>query len=321
MEYIHGPRILLSLTAIVLIVGLSFIGDGGTKPSGQAVRASCETCFTLYTWENYIDPYILKQFREEFGTKVDLVEFSDMEDLRDQYLKSPGSVDVMIIDGHSAEVLADDLGIINDSRLSNLQNVNPKLMLDKKVTIPYQWGTTGIAYNKKHVFAPVTDWSIFWDHDYDGLMAVLDDHREVATVALQELGFSTNTEDPDEVTRADANLQSTKVKVLGPASIISKMVTNELLVAQMYNGDAHSVILANADVAYVIPKDGGTVWADGIAMSAESKRRDVGYQFMDFLLRPDVAAKNSEYSRFASSLDRSLLKGKVPDELLENPVI
>ena len=235
---------------------------------------------------------------------------------------------MIIIDGSYLSLLKDEniLLKLDKALIPNIENLDKRFMnqyFDQKnqFSMPYLWGTTGIAYNTKYITKPVTSWAIFWDPEYKGYTALLDDVLEFSAVDLRKLGYSANSENPDHLEKAQAELLNQQAKIMSAMDIISYLAGREGYIAQAYNGDAVAAMGANPDIKYVIPKEGGTIWMDNIAISVSAKHSEAAHKFINFLLSPDNSARLVNYIQYASPLKKETYAHLVIPEILNNPVI
>ncbi|MCL2461984.1 MAG: ABC transporter substrate-binding protein, partial [Defluviitaleaceae bacterium] len=169
-------------------------------------------------------------------------------------------------------------------------------------SVPYMWGTLGILYNKTMVDGPVDSWNILWDQKYSGKIFMYDSVRDSFAAALFKLGLSPNTTNPDELAAAKDALIAQKPLVLAYVTdtVRDSMIGNEAALALVYSGDAIYCMQNNQDLAYVVPKEGSNVWCDALCIPKNCKNKAEAEQFINFLCRPDIALKNSEYIGYST---------------------
>ncbi|MDP4152256.1 MAG: spermidine/putrescine ABC transporter substrate-binding protein, partial [Bacillota bacterium] len=184
----------LILTAIMIIGVLP--GCGSSK---QVVK--------VYNWGDYIDPDVLKQFTKETGIKVVYDTFETNEDMFLKIKNSGGySYDVAIPSDYMIKKMIDNdmLAEINYNNVPNFKNIDSKFLNmsydpENAYSIPYQWGTVCIAYNDTMVTDPVDSWDILWNPKYKKKIFMMNSERDSIGVALLSLGYSLNTENPEEL--------------------------------------------------------------------------------------------------------------------------
>src|SRR5699024_4337715 len=153
--------------------------------------------------------------------------------------------------------------------IPNLQKISMEIKdtpYDPKgeYTVLYDYGITGIAYNKKYVKEPPTSWKDLWDKKYAGHVALLDDSREVVGMGLIKNGYSNNSTSKKELKKAVKDLQKLHKHVIAydTDTIKQKFTTEDAWIGTVWSGDAVYIQNENKDIGYVVPKEGGTIWAD-----------------------------------------------------------
>ena len=272
------------------------------------VCACAQEVVNVFNWEDYIDESVLEQFEEETGIKVNYMCFTTNEDMLVQVEATPGAFDVVFPSEYCVERLTqkDLLQEIDYSKIPNFQYIrsdllNPSYDPNNAHSVPYMCGTLGILYNTKTVDAEdVKTWSVLWSDKYKGRVLMMDSIRDAMAVGLKYLGASVNTPATDYTTlRAAADILVNQkvggyVKSYGLDDFKDKMVMGEADLALVYSGDAEYAIELNPDLAYAIPEEGSNVWVDCAVIPKAAKNLDNAYAFINFLCRPDIAAKNIE---------------------------
>jgi spermidine/putrescine-binding protein len=191
--------------------------------------------------------------------------------------------------------------------LTNWGNVSPifqKLPTDpgNRYTVPYQWGTSGIGYRTDKVTTAVDSWAIFDRQDLSGKMTMLDDAREVIGAMLRYRGHSLNSVDPVELAQAkrDAIAAKPQLKAYISASVKGQLVSGDVWLAQLWNGDTLQAQAEQPAIAYVIPKEGCSIWNDSLCMPASARHRRAAHEWMNYSLRPEVGAAISRATGYGS---------------------
>ena len=267
----------------------------------------------VYTWPDYIDPNVYKLFEKETGIKIVEDTFpSDKEMLAklqagatdyDIIVPSDQMVGTMVKKGMLAE--------LDKSLIPNMKNIDPKFANPPydpglEHCIPYQWGTTGIGYLDDKVVPPPTSWDDLFNPDkikkYKGQITMLDDEREAIGAALKYLGYSVNDTDPNHLEQAKDVLMKQKPYLYSYDSdqFEDLLAAEETVLAHGYSGDFLAGKEDNEHIRYVVPKEGSTLWVDNLCIPATSKNKESAETFMDFTLRPKIAAMISNYNHYAS---------------------
>jgi len=304
------------VTLIVLWVA-SLVGCG----------AKDETVLNVYNWGDYIDESVLDQFEDETGIKVNYETYATNEDMYVKIKTGGTSYDIAIpsdymIEKMIKEGMLEKLDYANMPNCKNIDESFKNLAFDPKneYSVPYMWGTLGIIYNKSVVKDKVDSWSVLWDKKYEGQLLMLDSQRDSIAIALKKLGYSMNSRDVQELEKAKEELVRQKPLVLAYVGdeVKDMMVGEEAALAVVWSGDAVTMMAQNENLAYVIPKEGTNMWFDNVVIPKGSKHKKEAEMFMDFLARPDVALKNTEYIGY-SSPNAEAVKQLAP-EARTNPV-
>src|SRR5699024_290190 len=191
---------------------------------------------------------------------------------------------------------------IDKSKLTHFNNLDPSLLHksfdpENDYSIPYIWGATAIGINSDEVdVSSITSWADLWKPEYKDSLLLTDDAREVFQMALLKLGYSGNTTDPKEIEEAYKELQKLMPNVLAfnsdnPAN---PYMQGEVNLGMIWNGSAFIARDAGAPIEMVWPKEGGIFWMDSLAIPANAKNVEGAHKLIDFLLRPEIAAKVAE---------------------------
>ena len=306
----------LLLVVIVLTISIVGAGCGQEKP-----------VLNVYNWGDYIDPDVIKDFEEEFNIKVNYSTFTTNEDMYVK-LKSGGtSYDVAFPSDYMIEkmIKEDMLLKIDMNNIPNYKNIDDKFKkLDfdpnDEYSVPYMWGTFGIIYNKNVVKDKVDSWNILWDEKYSDQILMLDSQRDSIAVALKKLGYSMNSKDLKELGKAKEELVKQKPLLLAYVGdeVKDMMIGEEAALAVVWSGDAVYMMRENTNLDYVIPKEGSNLWFDNIVIPKTCKNKKDAELFIDFLCRPDIAARNTKYIGY-STPNKEALK-ELPKKITEDKV-
>ena len=142
-------------------------------------------------------------------------------------------------------------------------------------SVPYMWGTIGIVYNTKIVKKPVDSWNILWDKDYKDQIIMFNSVRDAMAIALKKLGYSMNSENPEQIKQAANALIEEKplVQAYMVDEVKDAMISGEAAVAPVWSGDASIITSENPDIKYVIPKEGSNKWFDALVIPKGSKHK------------------------------------------------
>lgn len=284
------------------------------------------TCFALvgcqntptvqvYNWEDYIDPEVLKDFEEETGITVKYSRFTTNEDMYALMEKGGVSYDVVFPSDYMIErmIQNDMLQTIDTSKLENYGKIGDQFKdLDydpnNEYSVPYMWGTVGILYNKTMVNGTPDSWDVLWDEQYKDQILMIDSIRDSLGITLKKLGYSLNTQNKDEIEAAKIALQEQWPLAL--AYVVDegkdKMIRGEAAMAVVWSGDAVYAMSENEDLDYFVPKEGSNFWFDAMVIPKNAKNPEYAQKFIDFMCRPDIAARNTEYIGYSTPVPEAL---------------
>ena len=314
------PIYVLLLTAL-LIFALTGCGKGASGENGEVI---------VYNWGEYIDPDTLTMFEEETGIKVVYDEYETNEIMYPKVEAGTTAYDVLCPSDYMIQKLIENdlLQEINFDNIPNVKNIGQQYFdqsqefdPENKYSIPYCFGTVGILYNKTMVDEPVDSWSILWDEKYADNILMQDSVRDAFMVALKLKGYSMNTLDEGELNEAKQILidQKPLVQAYVIDQVRDKMIGNEAAIGVIYSGEAIYTQRENADLEYVIPKEGTNVWIDSWVIPKNAPNKENAEKFINFMCREDVALKNFEYITYSTPNDAA--KALIEDEDIKNSKI
>lgn len=264
----------------------------------------------VYNWGDYIDPELISQFEEETGLKVVYETFDSNEAMYTKIKQGGTAYDIAIPSEYTINKMKEEnlLEKLDYSKIEGFSNINERFInqpFDPKneYSIPYFWGTLGIVYNTKMIpEGSITKWSDLWNSEYANSALFIDGAREMIGVSLQVEGHSLNERDETIVRQAGAKLKTlmNNAKAVIADEIKMYMAQGEAPIAVTFSGEAAQMMEKNEDLTYVIPEEGTNLWFDNIVIPKTVGNRDGAYQFINFMLRPENAAKNAEYVGYAT---------------------
>jgi len=308
-------RVVLILCVITLIVPVSALTACGNQDA-----------LNFYNWGEYIDEDIFKAFTKETGIKINYSTYASNEEMYTR-LKAGGShYDLIIPTDYMIErmIREDMLEKIDYDNIPNFRYIDERFRnLDydpsNEYSVPYMWGTNGIIYNTEMVNEVVDSWDVLWNEKYAGQIIMYDSMRDSFVPALIKLGFSINTRSLDELHQARDLLIKQKPLVHAYMGDIMRdsMISGEAAFGLMFSGDAVYCMEENPALAYAVPKEGSNVWFDALVIPKDARNKEKAEAFIDYLCRPEISLKNTEYIGF-STVNTETLK-MLPQELLDNP--
>ena len=302
------------------------IALGALLLSGTAALAQ-ENVVNVYNWSDYIAEDTVAKFEAETGIKVNYDVFDSNELVEAKLLAGNSGYDVVVPSGFFLErqVGAGLFQPLDKSKLPNLANMDPAVMAStaahdpgNKYAVDYMWGTTGIGYNTAKVKAalgeqPLDTWDLVFKPELVSKLAdcgvtLLDAPAEIVASALNYLGLDPNSESEDDLKKAEDLLMSIRpyVRYFNSSQYIDDLGNGEVCLSVGYSGDvfiardAAAQAKAGVEVTYTIPKEGALKWFDLFAIPSDAPHVDNAHKFIDFMLRPDIAAANTNFVFYAS---------------------
>lgn len=302
---------------------------------------------SIYTFANYIPPSLVKKFEERYGLKVTLTTYASNEEMIEGLKKSPSAYDVIVPSDYAVEILrrARKLEKLDLAKIDNfkenieegfqrpyydpgtISNRNPYRNLSNdqgKFSIPYQYGTTGIAYDSAKVKAPMNSWGDFFEPTFEGKVVMLNDDREVLGAALVSLGYQNNDTNKQHIEQAAAVVEKLKPRIIEVNSDLpeKKLINGEAVAGLIFNGQAAMAAAKAPGIRYVLPDPGGGIWIDNMAIPKDAPHKDAATAFLNFVLEPEEGAEITRKYKFASPNKKAveILREEDP-ELVDNKII
>jgi spermidine/putrescine transport system substrate-binding protein/spermidine/putrescine transport system permease protein len=281
----------------------------------------------VYTWSNYIAPETVRRFEQRQGVRVNVDVYDSNEALIAKMQSGNVDYDVVCPSTYTVQGLVAQ-GLLREldwSALPHATNLDPRF-LDRphdpgnRYSIPYFWGTTGIAYRKSRV-GPVDSWGALWDPRYKGRILMLDDARETFTAALRLRGLGVNTTDPVALAAAQALLvaQRPLVRAYNSSNFEDVLLSGDVWLAQGWSGQFARAMAQDPDIAYVVPKEGSSLFLDSLAIPRDAPHPELAHAFLDFVMEAEVAAEICRTMQY-SSPNRAALP-LLPPAIRDNPAI
>lgn len=301
-----------------ILLGLLLLAGCGGNESSDRAAAPEERRLNIYIWTNYLPQDVVADFEKRTGIETRVDTYDSNETLLAKLQSGVADYDVVVPSDYMLKVMIQQklLREIDRARLEGFANLDPRL-LDRELdpgnrhSIPYLWGTTGIGYDKTKVATPIDSWGALFDERYAGRILMLDDAREAFGAALKLMGRSINETDPTVLRQAAEKLKQQKklVRTYNSSDFANLLAAGDVDVAHGWNGEmAEAVTESRGRLAYVVPKEGGTLWIDSLAIPASAGNVDEAHEFLRFVLEPDIAARIVNDSHYAGANQAALEK-------------
>ncbi|MBM3491771.1 MAG: polyamine ABC transporter substrate-binding protein [Alphaproteobacteria bacterium] len=303
---------------MLMLLAILLGGQAGVGETAERKRLN------IYNWSDYVAPDTIGNFERESGIRVTYDVYDSNETLEAKLFAGKTGYDVVVPSSAFLERLikAGILRPLDKAKLANLGNLDAAIMRqleskdpDNRHAVPYMWGTTGIGYNLAKVKerladAPTGSLDMLFKPEIarrfaDCGIALLDTPSEVLEIALNYLGLDPRTGKPEELAKAQAMLLAIRpyVKYFHSSQYIDDLANGEICLALGYSGDvfqARKRAKQGVEVAYAIPKEGTLLWFDLMVIVKDARHPDNAHAFIDYILRPEVAAKISDAVFYAN---------------------
>ncbi len=283
----------------------------------------------LAIWSNYVSPALLSEFEKRAGIHVQVANYSSNEELLAKLQAGASGYDVAVPSDYMVFAMS-KLGLLHEldySRLLNAKLLDPRFLKKKfdptnKYSVPYDWGTTGIAVNRLLYKGEIKSWKdLFSNPAIAGRFSILDDAREAIGAALKAQGFSLNSTHPNELEKAKELLIQARSRVKSFTSEpLMPLESGETPVAHAYSSDAlQARKAAGGKIDYVIPEEGATLWVDNLVIPAGATHLKEAYAFINFLLE-GKSNVSTVMSIFVAPANREAF-GLLPADFTKNTML
>lgn len=323
-------RHFLGVTGLGLATAVLGGAMPGLKPRKAYAALSGTVNFT--TWPNYFSQENLDNFTKNTGVKINVSIFGSNEEMLAKLQAGSTGWDVFVPTNYTISTYK-DLDLIEPIDLKMLPNydastqearfVEPGTIGGAVYAVPKDWGTTGYVINTKNVTQNPTSWKEFWDLTQGPLTGKVMVHDyQLTTIgnALKSFGYSFNSNDEKELADAEKLLLAVKPHLFGINSDYQPSMRNgDAWASVAWTGDATQMHRDIPEIQYVLGKEGGEIWSDFYAVPKGAPNREAAYALIDYLLTPEINAKEVVAHGYPSMDSRT--NKLVPKEMLENPIL
>jgi putrescine transport system substrate-binding protein len=313
----------------VLCLGAVLAGcGGGTKPAASSEGGGArEKVLNVYNWSDYIDPTVLEEFTKKTGIKVNYDVFDSNPVLETKMLTGHTNYDIVVPSAPflQRQISAGVFQKLDKSKLPNLKNLDPDMMKriavydpDNEHSVPYMWVTSGPGYNVAKIKerlpdAPVDSLRMIYDPKVvskfqDCGVSMLDEASEVVGSVLIYLGKNPRSNSPEDLQAAENTLMAIRpfLRYMHSSRYIDDLANGETCLALGWSGDIKQArdrareAGKGIEIDYRIPKEGTIMNFDMLAVPADAPHPQNAFEFINFLLEPEVAAKNTDLVKYAN---------------------
>ncbi len=269
---------------------------------------------TIYGWEGYIPNDVIELFEAETDIKIQFDTFYSAETMYNEIVNEEKKYDIVIPTDYIVERMIAEKWLLklDKSILPNTKNVIPtfvKSYFDSNgdYSVPFTFGTLGIAYNKENVNTPYS-WNVIFDEKNSGEVVIYKGIREIMTAALKKLGFSLNSQSVLELEKAEKLVlnQNNIVKYQEPINLIEDLSSGKFSYALTYSGDAVIMKQKNPNIGYIVPSEGSRIWVDYLVIPKNATNVKNAHTFINFINRPEIAKLITKESGFSTANQSAL---------------
>ncbi|HRD55528.1 MAG TPA: spermidine/putrescine ABC transporter substrate-binding protein [Parachlamydiaceae bacterium] len=282
----------------------------------------------IYVWGDFLKQEVIEEFEKKCNCRVVVDTYDSNESMYAKLKSGASGYDLIFPTGYVLEVLQNQkmLHTLDKTLLPNLKNIDTYLLKELNAeenenSVPYALTFTAIAYRSDKVKNLESSWTVFNRRDLKGRMTLLNDMREVLGAALKVHGFSINTINPQEIETAKKSILAWKKNIAKFESEQYKngLASAEYLVVQGYSSDIIQLKDEDEMIALVLPEEGSVFSCDYIAIAKDAPSVGLAHAFINFLLEPEIAAKNMEANYYLSPNKPAF--DLLSDDLRQNPAL
>ena len=307
-----------AMAAVAAVLVLAVVGGtvgaslSQQHKSAAAVEKYGSNVLKLYLPGEYLGENVISDFEKQYGVRV-IVENFDSNEMMYTKLMAGDRYDVIIPSDYMIERLMNEdfLQPLDKSMIPNMENMSDAVLgmsydPDNTYSIPYVWGSVGLVYNHENVDPAVIEsegWEVLRNTDYAGHIYIYDSERDSFMMAFKALGYSMNTEDPNEINDAYEwllQMNNTMSPVYVTDEVIDGMMNGYKDIAVVYSGDAAVVLDENEDMSFYMPSQGTNIWCDAMVIPQNAENPKLAHEFINYMLTYEAAFDNTETVGYTS---------------------
>lgn len=307
-----------AMAAVAAVLVLAVVGGtvgaslSQQHKSAAAVEKYGSNVLKLYLPGEYLGENVISDFEKQYGVRV-IVENFDSNEMMYTKLMAGDRYDVIIPSDYMIERLMNEdfLQPLDKSMIPNMENMSDAVLgmsydPDNTYSIPYFWGSVGLVYNHENVDPAVIEsegWEVLRNTDYAGHIYIYDSERDSFMMAFKALGYSMNTEDPNEINDAYEwllQMNNTMSPVYVTDEVIDGMMNGYKDIAVVYSGDATVILDENEDMSFYMPNQGTNIWSDAMVIPKNAENPKLAHEFINYMLTYEAAFDNTETVGYTS---------------------
>ena len=308
---------LLALLISILIISTLFVGC--SKKTSEEIN--------FFNYGENIDEETVKEFEKQYGIKVNIETFDDMENMYQKVKNEGVKYDVILVsDALMPRMIKENL--IQELNKDNIPNISQmdeeylNLEIDQgnKYSVPYMFGTVGLIYNKDVVKENVDSWDILWNEKYKDKVFMFDTYRDTIGVALKKLGYSLNSTDPKQIEEAKELLiqqRKTVDPIYGVDNGTTMIPAGESDINMIWSGEGLNLQEENPNLVYIVPKEGANFWIDSLCIPSNAKNVEGAEKFINFVSDKESALRIADEIGYTTPNKEARLEQ--PESVRNNP--
>lgn len=309
---------LLNLSICIAMISIFFVGCNKNNYSEE---------INFFNYGENIDDETVKEFEKEYGIKVNIETFDDMEAMYQKVKGGGVKYDVVLVsDAFMPRMINNNLiQELNKDNIPNISQMDEEyLNLDidpgNKYSVPYMFGTVGLIYNKDVIKEKVDSWDILWNEKYKNQIFMFDTYRDTLGVALKKLGYSLNSTNEKEIKEAEELLLKQR-KLVDPIYGVDNGTTmipaGESDINMIWSGEGLNLQDENPNLVYVVPKEGANFWIDSLCIPSNAKNVSGAEKFINFVSDKESALRIADEIGYTTPNKEARLEQ--PEEVRNNP--
>ncbi len=310
---------LLSISIYIVMISVFSIGCSNSKSSSDKI--------SFYNYGENIDDATIEQFEREYGIKVNMETFDDMEAMYAKIKSGAGQYDVVLVSDSLMPRMINEKLIqkINKENIPNISQMDDNyLNLDmdpnNEYSLPYMFGTVGLVYNTDLIKEEVNSWDILWDEKYKDEIFMFDTYRDTIGVALKKLGYSLNSTNEKEIQEAKELLLEQR-KLVNPLYGVDNGTTmipaGETNINMIWSGEGLNLQEEYPNLKYIVPQEGANFWLDSLCITQNAKNLEGAEKFINFVSDKKSALRIA--SEIGYTTPNKDAREEQPDSVKNNP--
>lgn len=294
-------------TMSIASIGMALIlATGSAKAEGE---------LNIFNWGNYTSPEMIKKFEDKCKIKVTITDYDSNDTALAKVRAGGHGFDIAVPSGNYLPIWIEE-GLALEARpdqMENFKNMDPRWIevpydIGRHYSIPWQWGTVGVAVNTKAYSGDINTWGIVFDPpaELKGKINIVPEMNDMIYAAIKYNGGEQCTGDKEVLKKVRDTLTAAKPNWMSMEySTIEKMAKGDFLATSDWNGSVFRQRLQNPDIKYGYPKEGTIIWSDTLVIIKDAKNVENAKLFMNFMMDPESAGMLSTFARYANGITGS----------------